>query len=83
MAATTELTWHKFASLHDEIIAHLPDECDHLSRSVVVARVLPDEQHGVKHGLEQLYQGCEIIHAVHLVEVLAQWPQVLDSVIGL
>lgn len=75
-------TWHKLASLHDEVIAHLSDESDHLGRRVVVARVLPDEQHGVEHGLEQLYQGCEVIHGVHLFQILAQWLQILDSVIG-
>lgn len=75
-------TWHKFASLHDEVIAHLSDESDHLGRSVIVARVLPDEQHGMKHWLEQLYQGCEVIHRVHLLQILAQWLQILDSVIG-
>ena len=76
-------TWHKFTSLHDEIITHLTDESNHLGRSVVVTRVLPNEQHGVKHWLEQLKQSCEIIHGVHLLKILAQWLQVSDSVIGL
>jgi len=37
----------------------------------------------MEHGLEQLYQSCKIIHAVHLLKILAQGLQVLHSVIGL
>lgn len=76
-------TWHKLASLHDEVIAHLPNQCDHLGRSVIVARVFPDEQHGVEHGLKQIHQGSEVIHGVHLLKVLVQRLQVLDCVISL
>ena len=56
------LTWHKFAGLHDQVIACLPDEGDHLGRSVVLARVLPDEQHSMEHRLEQLCESSEVIH---------------------
>ena len=45
--------------------------------------MLPDEQHGVEHGLEQVHQGCEVIHGVHLLKVLAQRLQKSYCVIGL
>ena len=77
------LTWYKLASLHDQVIASLADESDHLGRCIVETGVLPDQQHGVKHWLEQLCKGCEVVHGVQLLQILPERFEVLDSVVGL
>ena len=45
--------------------------------------MLPDQQHCVEHGLEQLNEGYEVIHAVELFQILAQRFQIFDGVICL
>ena len=45
--------------------------------------MLPDEQDCVEHWLKELNEGNKVIHAVQLLQVLAQGLQILDSVIGL